>query len=114
MELKAYHVLRAEEVKRMGLQKRFVGMTGAQAIADVATERALAGDARMMELLLDRVEGKATQPVEVSGPNCGPIEMMERATDDELDALERIWRGMLARANQARAGGCFAGAGWRQ
>lgn len=44
-------------------------------IAEVLVRLALAGDLDAIKIILDRIDGKVVAPVEVSGPNSGPIEI---------------------------------------
>ncbi len=51
------------------------GRTWAQLIALVLVRGALKGDRFLIEMVLERVDGKVPQPLQHSGPNEGPIEM---------------------------------------
>jgi len=48
-----------------------------RALADKLVEKALEGDMQAMREIGDRVEGKAAQIIEASGPDGGPIPVQE-------------------------------------
>lgn len=58
---------------------------------------AIKGDGRMLELLLSRLIGKVTQPIEHSGPAGGPIPVQDLShlSDEELDQEVRKIRARL-------------------
>ena len=63
------------------------GRTGAQALAKMLGEKALAGDIRAAQELADRAEGRARQSIEVH--NVALRDAFERMSRDELDAYAR-------------------------
>lgn len=63
------------------------GRTGAQAIAKMLGEKALAGNIRAAQELADRAEGRARQSIELS--NVALRDAFERMSRDELEAYAR-------------------------
>lgn len=68
-------------------------------LAAVLLEKALRGNLDAAKLVLDRVEGRALQRTELSGPDAGPL-AFANMTDEQLDA--RIDELVLKRAEEAK------------
>lgn len=62
-----------------------------------AIKEMIAGDGRMLELLLGRLIGKVSQPLEHSGPAGGPIQIQDfsHLSDEELNQELRQARARL-------------------
>ncbi len=63
---------------------------------------AMAGDNRAIESLLDRAFGKATQALEMSGPDGEPLLGQFDLTGFTTDEIQQL-RSLVARASAARA-----------
>lgn len=72
------------------------GMTQEQFITMVLYQRAMAGDIRFINVILDRVDGKVPIPISIDGDITIEHELdLTRLTDEELNEVDRI-RGKMA------------------
>ena len=71
-------------------------MEGSMEAAQVLLEKARGGDMKAIELVLAYGIGKPTEKVEVSGPDGGPLEIVQMLDDHEKRALRDAIRAHLS------------------
>lgn len=83
-------------VKTERAQVRKALLEGSMEAAQVLLEKARGGDMKAIELVLAYGIGKPTEKVEVSGPDGGPMEIVQMLDDHEKRALRDAIRAHLA------------------
>lgn len=79
---KRIHAILADVLSREC--KRVKGKTNAYVICEKMVEQAVGGDLGFIKEVWDRHVGKPVAPVEVSGPNKGPVETIHSDHSDEM------------------------------
>lgn len=79
-------------ILRMFLEKKIKGeiFTQGENVALALIEKARAGDVSAIKELYDRLEGKAVQKQEVSGPEGGPIENYKLTKNQYSEIREKM------------------------
>jgi hypothetical protein len=80
------------------------GSTWCDVLAETTMRAAVANEHQARKLVFEYVEGKATQPIELTGANGGPIAYADANNEADLDAeFERVCAALEAAESAGRA-----------
>ena len=100
---RATQIITKRDCKRLKLSMTFVGMTWGTGLARTMIEKGMAGDVAAAALIMDRIEGKPQQRVEMVGAYDAPpvqVSAYRALTMEELEQLERIARAAALREGE--------------
>ncbi len=92
---RATQYITKRDCKRLKLSTTFVGLTWAGGLARTMIEKGMAGDVPAATLVMDRIEGKPQQRIEMVGALDAPpilVASYRPLTLEQLDQLEKIAR----------------------